>query len=175
VLAASGAGDDAQALLIGGYFGTWHDIGTVAGLPLSAQLREHVGAFPGAGVLVVLPGSACGLRETARVLDYLAGQSAGQCGPCVFGLPAIAADFAQLASGQPGDDAAARLERRLGVLPGRGACKHPDGAAQLAASALVAFADDVSAHARHLPCPAARHHSEPALPVPQQRAEGQWR
>jgi NADH:ubiquinone oxidoreductase subunit F (NADH-binding) len=175
LLAAGGAGEDVQAVLIGGYFGTWHDRRAVAELPMSKPWLQRAGASPGAGVLAALPGSACGLTETARILHYLAGQSAGQCGPCAFGLPAIADDFAQLAAGRPHGDVLARLERRLGVLTGRGACRHPDGAVRLAASALGTFAADTSAHARGMRCAPARHGAAPVLPVPRRRAEGHWR
>jgi hypothetical protein len=45
-----------------------------------------------------------------------------------------------------------RLWRRLGVVRGRGACAHPDGAVRLAAAALDVFAHDVHAHAAGRPC-----------------------
>jgi NADH:ubiquinone oxidoreductase subunit F (NADH-binding) len=175
LLGWSRASEDTQAVLIGGYFGTWHDLRAVADLPMSAPWLRRAGASPGAGVLAALPGQACGLTETARILGYLASQSAGQCGPCAFGLPAIADDFAQLAAGRPSGDVLTRLDRRLGVLPGRGACRHPDGAVQLAASALATFAADVSAHARQVPCPPARHGAGPVLPIPRRRPGGEWR
>ena len=38
----------------------------------------------------MLPHDACPLRETARIVRYLAGESAGQCGSCVAGLPRLA-------------------------------------------------------------------------------------
>lgn len=174
-LAASRARDGVGAVLVGGYFGSWHDLRAVAGLPLCAQRLRRVGASPGAGVLVALPQGACGLTETARVLGYLADQSAGQCGPCAFGLPAIAEDFAQLALGRPSGGILERLDRRLGVLPGRGACRHPDGAVRLAASALTAFAPDVRAHAGGRPCPAARRGAAGGvLPVPRSWPGGEW-
>jgi NADH:ubiquinone oxidoreductase subunit F (NADH-binding) len=175
LLAWSRVSEDTQAVLIGGYFGTWHDLRAVADLPMSAPWLQRAGASPGAGVLAALPAQACGLSETARILGYLASQSAGQCGPCVFGLPAIADDFAQLAAGRPRGDVLTRLERRLGVVTGRGACRHPDGAVRLAASALATFAVDVRAHARHRPCLPARRGAAPLLPVPGQRPDGEWR
>ncbi len=176
VLAWSRAGPDAAALLIGGYFGTWHELQAVAGVPMSPRCLRQAGASPGAGVLIVLPEAACGLSETARVLGYLAGQSAGQCGPCAFGLPAIAADFAELASGRGDGTVLDRLERRFGVLTGRGACRHPDGAVRLAASALTVFGADARAHARHRPCAAARRGAAGGgiLPIPRPWAEGEW-
>jgi NADH:ubiquinone oxidoreductase subunit F (NADH-binding) len=145
-------------------------------MPLTGDELRRLGASPGPGVLVALPADACGLTETARVLAYLAGQSAGQCGPCAFGLPAIAADFADLASGRADGTALERLERRFGVLTGRGACRHPDGAARLAASALAVFAVDARAHASHLPCAAARRGAAGggALPVPRPWTDGEW-
>jgi NADH:ubiquinone oxidoreductase subunit F (NADH-binding) len=165
---------DVTSVLVGGYFGTWHALPDVAGLPMSAARLRDVGASPGAGVLVALPADACGLVETARVLGYLAGQSADQCGPCYFGLPAIAQDFAQLAAGRPAGPLLERLDRRLGQLAGRGACRHPDGAVRLADSALAAFTADVHAHARHMPCQAARRGSGGLLPIPRPWAEGEW-
>ena len=168
VLELSGLHADAGPLLIGGYFGTWHDLGAVAGLPLAATALRPAGASPGAGVLVALPAGACGLAETARVLAWLAGQNAGQCGPCVFGLPAIADDFSQLASGRPKGPVLDRLDRRLGTVIGRGACRHPDGAVRLARSALSAFAADVKSHVSRRVCLSARHGQQrgPLLPIP---------
>ena len=138
----------------------------------------QTGPAPGAGVLAVLPAGACGLAETARVLGYLAAQSAGQCGPCIFGLPAIADDFAQLASGRPQGPVLDRLERRIGVVSGRGACRHPDGATRLAASALTAFAADARAHAGRRACQLAWRGRPAAavLPIPRpDDSEGRWR
>jgi NADH:ubiquinone oxidoreductase subunit F (NADH-binding) len=141
------------AVLVGGYFGTWHATADVAGLPLSAPGLRDAGASPGAGVIFALPAGRCGIAETARILGFLASQGARQCGPCMFGLPAVAEDFAQLAQGRPAGDVLGRLHRRLGSIGGRGACRHPDGAVRMAASALTAFASDASAHAVGRPCP----------------------
>jgi NADH:ubiquinone oxidoreductase subunit F (NADH-binding) len=174
-LAQSGVSDHATAVLVGGYFGTWHDRDAIAGVPLTSSDLHRAGGSPGAGVLVALPGTACGITETARVLAYLAGQSAGQCGPCTFGLPAIAEDFAQLAQGRVGEGLFERLERRLGTVRGRGACRHPDGATRLAASALITFAADALAHARRRPCAAARSGGPGVLPVPRPTAGEDWR
>jgi NADH:ubiquinone oxidoreductase subunit F (NADH-binding) len=111
-----------------------------------------IGATAGVGVIVVLGHASCGIAESARIARYLAGQSAGQCGPCVFGLPAIADDMALLARGQADPDLMVRLQRRLDHVNGRGACHHPDGAVGLVRSALNVFAADVAAHLRGEPC-----------------------
>ena len=135
---AGGTKGDLLAVLVGGYFGTWVPA-AAADAPLAdADLAGH-GAALGARAVVLLPRGRSGIATTARILRYLADESAGQCGPCVYGLAAIAADFEGLARRDRGIDRN-RLEQRLGVIPGRGACRHPDGAARLAASALRVFA-----------------------------------
>ena len=135
------------ALLVGGYFGTWVDSVRAAGVPLSAAGLQQVGAGVGAGLIAALPANACGLAETARIARYLASSSAGQCGPCVFGLDAIAGQVERLADGRGPD--MARLHRWLGqVGSGRGACKHPDGAVRMIASALALFSREIDHHVR---------------------------
>jgi NADH:ubiquinone oxidoreductase subunit F (NADH-binding) len=176
VLALAGVADDAQAVLVGGYFGTWHPVSDVAGLPLSKPGLDRIGGSPGAGILSVLPAGDCGLSEAARILRYLASQGAEQCGPCMFGLPAIAGDLSQLAVGRPEGDPLGRMQRRFGQISGRGACRHPDGAVRMAASALTAFAADAHAHARRRTCLAAhRRHPQGATVamVPSWR-DGDW-
>ena len=177
VLAMVGADPAAEAVLIGGYFGTWHEIREVGHLPFTTNGLRSVGGSPGAGILYVLPPDACGLGEAARILRYLASQSAQQCGPCMFGLPAIADDLSQLASIRPEGDPLGRMQRRFGQIAGRGACRHPDGAVRMAASALRTFGQDAHAHARRRACLASprpgQHASMMAVPRPV-AAEG-WR
>ena len=97
----------------------------------------------GARAIVALPATADGLCESARIARYLAAESAGQCGPCVNGLAAIAGTLERLAARDHGAGDRERLERWLGQVRGRGACRHPDGAAGFVASALRVFAEDV--------------------------------
>jgi NADH:ubiquinone oxidoreductase subunit F (NADH-binding) len=141
-----------QALLVGGYGGAW--VGPEQfGTPYASKSLRMIGATAGVGVIVVLGETICGLGETARINRYLADQSAGQCGPCVWGLPAIADDLARLTRGHGGGDGTARLQRRLVEVNGRGACRHPDGSVRLVRSALAVFATDIAAHGRGDPCP----------------------
>jgi NADH:ubiquinone oxidoreductase subunit F (NADH-binding) len=143
---AGGETEPLQAVLAGGFGGNWVPFPAAAGLPLTHNdLR-------GVGMLLALPMRACGLAETAAILRYLADESARQCGPCMFGLPAIAQDFLVLATGRADRSTLHRLRGRLGVISGRGACAHPDGAVRLAASALRVFDRDVHAHATGRPC-----------------------
>jgi NADH:ubiquinone oxidoreductase subunit F (NADH-binding) len=143
---AGGAAAPLGALLIGGYFGTWAEPAVALPRPFSTAGLAPIGASPGAGMVAALPSTACGLAETARVTRYLADSSAGQCGPCVFGLDAIAGQLERLAAGNASD--LARVRRWLGDVTGRGACRHPDGTALMVASALRVFGAEVRLHAR---------------------------
>jgi NADH:ubiquinone oxidoreductase subunit F (NADH-binding) len=146
--AAGGLNGDVQAVLLGGYFGGWADLDEQWGLPLDAASMRARGLALGCGVVHFLPAETCGVEATARLMTYLASQSARQCGPCVFGLAAIADATRRLAarSPQPGD--LERILRWSGQLTGRGACHHPDGAAALLQSALQVFAGEFAAHQR---------------------------
>jgi NADH:ubiquinone oxidoreductase subunit F (NADH-binding) len=154
-----------QAVLVGGYAGSWLPLPDAASVPLSHEGLRAAGGVVGVAALIGLPVAACGITETALILRYLAGESARQCGPCMFGLPALAADFVELALGRARGETFDRLRTRLGVLPGRGACAHPDGAARLAASALRVFAEDVRAHASGRPCAWSAHSSVVGPPL----------
>lgn len=150
----------AQAVLVGGYFGTWLRGDLAAQLPLSHHALRAAGGALGAGILVALPRDACGVAETARVASYLAGHNAGQCGPCLNGLPSLAGAMNALATGRWDDRWWPALERWMDVVPGRGACRHPDGAVRFIASGLSVFAADVAEHRAGRPC---SHAGSPAL------------
>jgi NADH:ubiquinone oxidoreductase subunit F (NADH-binding) len=144
---AGGPAAQLSAVLVGGYFGSWLPIDRArAARLLEAHLRGH-GSL-GARALHALPRSTCGIAESARVLRYLAEQSAGQCGPCVHGLAAVATALEHLALGKPvpgqGPD---RIKHWLRQIDGRGACRNPDGAVTFARSALSVFADELESHA----------------------------
>jgi NADH:ubiquinone oxidoreductase subunit F (NADH-binding) len=161
---AGGPAEPLQAVLAGGYFGGWLALPAAAAVPVSPPGLRSAGASLGAGVLIALPAACCGLAETARVLRYLAGQSAGQCGPCAFGLPAIADALAHLAWQGRDERAAEWLRDLLPLVDKRGACHFPDGAVALVASTLRVFAGDLHQHLSRGPCPAASR--PPVLPIP---------
>ena len=146
--AAGGPTEPLQALLVGGYFGTWVRASRALRLRLSRQDLHSVGCALGSGVLIALGESACGLHESARVIDYLADQSAGQCGPCVHGLAAIADSVGALADGVAHPRELKRVLRWTAEVRGRGACHHPDGAARFVESALSVFGDELEHHRR---------------------------
>lgn len=162
ILAVAGADPDPQALLLGGYGGSWLDA-THLDTPYANEALAPVGATTGAGVIVVLAREGCAVAETERVVRWMANESARQCGPCAFGLPSLAEDLTLLRRGA--NDAAHALERltsRCGVIEGRGACHHPDGVVRFVRSALGVFRDDVADHASGRPCigsGSARHYA----------------
>lgn len=162
-----------SAVLVGGYFGTWMPLPAAAGYPLSHDPVGPDRSTIGAGTIFALPPGACGLSETARVVTYLAGQSAGQCGPCAFGLPAVAAQLQALVAGRLDRAGYQQLFRRLDVIAGRGACGHPDGAVHLTRSALRVFSADVGTHLGGYACRGQRHPA--VLPVPRDPDEWWWR
>lgn len=138
------------AVLLGGYYGAWAPFDPA--LPLAHDRHLVHGATLGCGVVAVLPHGACGLCQTALLLDYLAEESSGQCGPCVFGLRAIAGAAADLVAGRGGHETVDRLSRWAGDVEGRGACHHPNGAVRLLRSALDVFAEDTARHAAGHTC-----------------------
>jgi NADH:ubiquinone oxidoreductase subunit F (NADH-binding) len=143
--AAGGVSERPQALLVGGYGGAWLDAQHLQDLTLSEGDPLLAAGSIGAGVLWVLGEGSCGVWESARVLNYLAEQSAGQCGPCLYGLRAIADSFDLVARGAR-EDQRARLTRWGADVTARGACRHPDGAARFLASALEVFAREIDGH-----------------------------
>ena len=169
LIAAGGDLNQIQAVLVGGYFGTWISGNVANQVDLGVASLRQAGASLGCGVLFALPVGACGLVESARVARWLADQNAGQCGPCVNGLPAVADQLAGLAAGGRSAGRSARdLPSLLGLVDGRGACRHPDGAVRFVQSALRVFSEEVASHHHRGPCPA----TGPWLPTP---PSGGWR
>jgi NADH:ubiquinone oxidoreductase subunit F (NADH-binding) len=163
--AAGGTTAPIRAALLGGYGGTWLDGEAIPRLSLSRdQLAPH-GASLGAGIVVLLSAAACPVAETVRVTRWLADQSAGQCGPCVNGLDAIAGALEEVLAGSPSAGVGQRIARWSTLAQGRGACRHPDGVVGFVTSALDVFAQELADHARHGPCEACAGPQELPLPT----------
>jgi len=160
---AGGPSAPLQAVLLGGYHGTWLTAGEFANAKLSRSDLSPLGASPGAGVVVALAEGACGLAEISRVISYLAQQSAGQCGPCLNGLPRIAQQVRSLAL-KGGDRRVVNEMLRLGtIVVGRGACHHPDGSMRFLRSGLRVFEAEVELH---LAGRCSRTFNDVVLPIP---------
>jgi NADH:ubiquinone oxidoreductase subunit F (NADH-binding) len=163
--AAGGMTERVRGALFGGYAGTWIEASALSGLALSNPHLAPYGATLGAGVVALLSEDACPVAEVVRVTRWLARESAGQCGPCVHGLDALAETLEQaMHGGLPGRQAAARVEQLYGLVSRRGACGHPDGTARLAMSGIEAFAAEFADHAKHGTCEACAR--APELPMP---------
>lgn len=131
-------------ILMGGYHGKWITAEAAERAEVSRKGLAAVGGTLGAGIIVPLGTDTCPLGEAAQVVRYLAGESAGQCGPCKMGLPDLARSVDLAVSGS----APIELVRAAaGDVKGRGACSHPDGTARFALSAMEVFADDLRLHA----------------------------
>jgi NADH:ubiquinone oxidoreductase subunit F (NADH-binding) len=139
-------GDGAGPVLVGGYHGHW--VPGARGLRVTRPSLREAGTPLNAGVIARLPASGCALAEVAAVSSWLAAQSAGQCGPCLFGTAAVARDVVRLMRGDPAPDVSTRLRG----LVQRGACAHPDGTSAFLASALAVMAAEVTAHAERRRC-----------------------
>lgn len=152
VLADAGA-ELAQGVLVGGYSGTWLTPAEAERAVLSQAGLAPFGARLGSGVVAVIPRGACPVREVSRVMAWLASQSAGQCGPCRHGLPALAWAWSRLQGGERLDQRSHDVLRWSNMIRGRGACALPDGVGAFASSALRVFADHLQLHRAGRSCP----------------------
>ena len=152
-----------QGVLLGGYGGGWLPTATALGMPFTEEAARSHGSSIGAGVVVLLPAGVCPLAEAARVVRYMEGESAGQCGPCVNGLDVLATSMEHLAH-RPRSlrGGVAALPTLCGLVEGRGACRHPDGVARFVRTAVDVFGDHAALHLSRGPCQTTR----PFLPVP---------
>ncbi len=148
VLREAGVGlDRVGGVLLGGYHGTW--LPSPAGdLRLCCDDLAAYGASTGAGVIYVMSEDRCGLRISAEIATYLASQAAGQCGPCVNGMPRMADTLTRLAVPGASPRLATEVDRLRSLVVGRGACAHPDGTARFVESTMRVFAGHVDAHLR---------------------------
>lgn len=170
--AAGGTFSPPAGALIGGYFGSWVAGAALASLPVEPDvMRTSHNASLGCGVVAVLPQDGCAIVESARILSYLAAESAAQCGPCVNGLNALAETMERVSASQPNPGDMDNVVRWMGMVRNRGACHHPDGAVGQLASALDAFREHLSVHLHGRRCRGAESQGFPTPPLPGDR----WR
>ncbi|HUX05420.1 MAG TPA: NADH-ubiquinone oxidoreductase-F iron-sulfur binding region domain-containing protein [Acidimicrobiales bacterium] len=141
-----------RAVLLGGYEGTWLSGEIAWRAPLDRHLLGASGSSLGCGLVAVLAQHACGLAETSRLFAWLADQSAGQCGPCVLGLPALAQLLDDVVAGTARRRDIRELHELAASVRGRGACGHPTGAVTLLESALETFTPELKHHLRGDAC-----------------------
>lgn len=131
---------------VSGLSGGWITAEEAADLPWSNVALAPFGLSTGAGILHVLPAGSCPLTTVRTWLEYAAGETAGQCGPCMFGVPAVVEDLVAVIDGRS-SAATPTLRRRVELLRGRGACRFPDGVAGFVASVLRTFPTQLAQHA----------------------------
>lgn len=136
---------DGATALVGGFHGAWAPWERLADIRVSVADMAAAGLPLGAGIVHVLNPAGCPLAFTSAVVDYLAGQSAGRCGPCLNGLPALAD---AVRGALYGGDTTDRIEQLAHLLHRRGACAHPDGTVRMVRSLFTALPDEVAAHRR---------------------------
>lgn len=127
------------SVLVGGFHGQWIQ---------PERALEPGSAEPGAGVVHFVGRERCPLNVSVEIAHFLAGSSAGQCGPCRFGLPDVAARFEALAAGGWVQEALRGLVDTMAQVAGRGACAHPDGSVRFLESCLAQLAGEIQRHAR---------------------------
>lgn len=139
ILAQAGQHLHSEAtVLVGGFSGSW-----VTSAQLSQPLKEHGEVSPGTGIIYPLTALEDPLTVTASMLNYLATENAGQCGPCVNGLPALADAFSVATQGH--EEAKNEVFRLGQMITGRGLCKHPDATARFAQHTMQKFLSSVTA------------------------------
>jgi NADH:ubiquinone oxidoreductase subunit F (NADH-binding) len=165
---AAGNAQGIQGVLLGGYGGGWLPTTQALAMPMTEEEARRHGSSLGAGVLALLPSDVCSLSEVSRVVRYMEGQGAGQCGPCINGLDSLARSLELLAY-KPGSlrGGVPLILATCDLVEGRGACAHPDGVARFVRTALSVFGDHAQLHLQRGPCHGGNH---PFLPVP--RASG---
>jgi len=149
VRGAGGPTESSRAVLVGGYFGSWVEPEVAWQLPLDHETLRRHGLGLGCGVIGLLPARACPVCETAGIMRYLAAESSAQCGPCFFGLRALADACSRISDGSSDGNDLSRLRRWVDEVPGRGACRHPDGAVLFLSSALRVFDREFATHRAH--------------------------
>ncbi len=152
-----GLGRPPQAVLVGGYEGVWLNGASAWEMPVARGLLAAHGISLGCGVIAALNSGSCGLATTARLVRWLASESAGQCGSCVFGLPAVSALLDEIARGTALRRDLRRLRQLSCVVTGRGACGHPSGVMALVDSALEVFSAELRRHLHGRCCPAVHY------------------
>lgn len=129
--AAAGLIGTPRHLITGGWQGTWMPWPDSAPAPLTRDALATHGGRWGVGAFVWLPEDVDARAALTAIATQLADASAGQCGPCRHGLPALARSL---------QDPTADVDELLGAVDGRGLCGHPTATAAAVRSALTAIA-----------------------------------
>jgi NADH:ubiquinone oxidoreductase subunit F (NADH-binding) len=138
--AAGGLVGAPGVLVTGGWHGRWVPWdGLTAGTELTRAALSELGGRWGAGAFVWIPEDLPAWDALAGIAGELARGTAGQCGPCWRGLPAVARALeAVAAQGGPRAD----IDGLMAQVDGRGICAHPSAAVAALRSALDLIGGD---------------------------------
>jgi NADH:ubiquinone oxidoreductase subunit F (NADH-binding) len=157
-----------RAVLLGGYAGTWVEGRRAWEAPLDRHQLATGGADLGCGVIGALNRERCGLAETARLAAWLDAESAGQCGPCAHGMPALTRQLHDLVARRATGRDVASIQDLAESIVQRGLCHLPDGAAALVHSAFETFREEVKSHRSfHHRCNKRHEDAGSPFPLPQ--------
>ncbi len=138
--AAGGLVGAPEVLITGGWHGRWVPWdGLTAGMELTRDALAELGGRWGAGAFVWIPEDLPAWDALAGVARELAEGTAGQCGPCWRGLPALAGAIADVGGGM---SRRAEVEGLMAQVDGRGICAHPSAAVAAVRSALDLIGED---------------------------------
>lgn len=137
--AAGGIVGAPRVLVTGGWHGRW--VAWDANASSTALTRDSLtslGGRWGAGAFVWIPEDLPSWEALAAVAKELASGTAGQCGPCWRGLPAVSAGISRIAADRAasGSTPHSDLEALMAQVDGRGICAHPSAAVAALRSAL---------------------------------------
>ncbi len=139
--AAGGLVGAPEVLITGGWHGRWVPWdGLTGGTELTRDALAQLGGRWGAGAFVWIPDDMPPWA-LAAIARELAEGTAGQCGPCWRGLPAVANRIAGAAAGT-GTATLAEIEDLMAQVDGRGICAHPSAAVAALRSALELIGED---------------------------------
>ena len=132
--AAGGVLDSPSFLITGGWHGRWVPWdGFTPGTELTRGALAQLGGRWGAGAFVWIPEDLPAWEALSGIAAELAAGTAGQCGPCWRGLPAVAEKLALVADGTA---TRSEIEHLMWQVDGRGICAHPSAAVAAIRSAL---------------------------------------
>ncbi len=152
VLNTAGLIDPQVPVLAGGYAGSWIAPSRLSQAVVDSLVLTNPDVRLGVALFALPDPQWCPVQLTAALVSWLAGQSAGQCGPCTFGLPDMAGALRRIAHGSSLPSDRDNLVRWLPLLAGRGACAHPDGVVALVRSTGEVFAQHLWDHVNGVPC-----------------------
>ena len=138
--AAGGLVGSPGILITGGWHGRWVPWdGLTAGTELARDALSELGGRWGAGAFVWIPDDMPAWDALAGIARELAEGTAGQCGPCWRGLPAVAGAIAGASDGHSSRE---QIEGLMAQVDGRGICAHPSAAVAALRSALDLIGED---------------------------------